>query len=42
LTAKAQNEEQVSFMDFLDQETENLDCTQALEIINRVKKGVSK
>jgi archaellum biogenesis ATPase FlaH len=42
LTAKAQNEQEVLLMDCLDQDTENLDCTEALEIINRVKKGASK
>jgi hypothetical protein len=41
LISKAQNEQEVFQMDILDQD-ENLDCSQALEIINRVKQGVSK
>jgi hypothetical protein len=41
-TAQAECEVKLMEMDEAEEADEDLDCTQALEIINRVKKGVSK
>jgi hypothetical protein len=43
LITKGQNEAEIKEMEVLEQaEYDTIDCSQALEIINRVKKGVSK
>lgn len=41
-TAQAECEVREMELDEADQDEEGLDCTQAMEIINRVKKGASK